>query len=92
VRPIVLVRWHDAIHPVGEWTFSRDLEKDEDALAETVGWLLHQSEKTVQVAVTLCDVGHEDEQFTGMMTIPMGCVERIVSLRHGRTIYRRPKP
>jgi hypothetical protein len=92
-RAVVYVRWHDAIHPTGEWERPEEFDREPDMVTETVGWLAHRSRKAIQVAVTCAGRGTEDEQLTGIMTIPMGCVERIVEIpvdgKPAKVIFRK---
>jgi hypothetical protein len=92
---LVYVRWQDAIHPQGAWEHTKDIEREPDCLTETVGWLVHQTPKVVQVAVTISGRGKDDEQYTGIMVIPMGCVDSIETIAFAgskaRTLYRKPR-
>ena len=77
----VYVRWLDAVHPLGEWTSTKDLVDDPCMLVETIGWLVRQSSSAVQVAVSVSDRSKpDDEQCTGEMTIPLCCIEVMESL------------
>ena len=93
---IVYVNWRDAIHPTDTWEYTADFERDSDGTTETVGWLVNRSRATVQVAVTCSGRGTESEQYTGIMTIPVGCIETIITIPHdgteGKVLYTRKKP
>lgn len=91
--PFVYVRWFDAEHPTtGEWLREGDVDKKTNLLVETGGFLVHRDKSRVQVAVSVASRGTSDEQYTGIMTIPMGCVESIQELPfdgQAKTIYRK---
>ena len=77
--PFVYVLWHDAEHPsTGEWIMRADLDKSPSLTVETGGFLVHRDRKLVQVAVSVAARGTDAEQYTGVMNIPWGCVEKII--------------
>jgi hypothetical protein len=77
--PFVYVLWHDAEHPsTGEWIMRADLDKSPSLTVETGGFLVNRTRKLLQVAVSVASRGAEDEQYTGVMNIPFGCVEKII--------------
>jgi hypothetical protein len=77
--PFVYVLWHDAEHPsTGEWIMRADLDRNPSLTVETGGFLVSRDRKLVQVAVSVASRGTDAEQYTGVMNIPMGCVEKII--------------
>ena len=92
-RQVVYVRWQDAVHPTSDWERPAEFERDPDLLTETVGWLVNRNRKLVQVAVTCAGRDTPDEQLTGIMSIPMGCVDRIVAVpvdgKSAKVLYRK---
>lgn len=91
--PFVYVRWMDAEHPTtGEWLHAGDVNRKSNLLVETGGFLVNRDKSRVQVAVSVASRNTPDEQYTGIMTIPMGCVETIQELPFGgppKTLYRK---
>lgn len=77
---LVYVRWDDAIHPEQEWVHTSDVKREPCMLVETVGWLVHRSERSVHVAVSISDRDDENPVYAGVMVIPAGCVESITPL------------
>lgn len=78
----VLVRWKDAVHPeVGAWTLEKDLKNDSDLLVETCGYLVFKDRDRIRVAVSVSGDDEGGKQYTGIMTIPCGCVLSIHEMR-----------
>lgn len=77
--PFVYVLWNDASHPsTGEWIMREDLKSNPSMTVESGGFLVHRDRKLVQVAVSCAGRGTKNEQYTGVMDIPWGCVEKII--------------
>ena len=88
----VLVRWNDAEHPTtGEWVCKADVDKAPTLGVETCGYLVNRTPEFVQVAVAVACRGLADEQYTGIMTIPMGCVVSVVEVIEGKPAKPAPK-
>lgn len=81
---LVLVRWHDASHPGGEWQRASEIKPEAgDVEMVTCGLLIRRTRWVLVVAVTAsCE---SDPQISGEMTIPRGCV------REFRVLVRKSK-
>ena len=56
-KPLILVFWEDHLGS-SEWTSIQEVQSDfKPAVAKTVGFLIHEDEKTLKVADTLLDDG-----------------------------------
>jgi hypothetical protein len=92
---LVYVVWHDAIHPQGGWEYTKDIKPNPNDLTETAGWLVHLTDQCVQVAVTISGREKDDEQFTGVMSIPLCCVDSVEAMpfkgAKAKMLYRKPK-
>ncbi len=56
-KPLILVFWEDHLGS-SEWTSIQEVKSDfKPAVAKTVGFLIHEDEKTLKVADTLLDDG-----------------------------------
>ena len=56
-KPLILVFWEDHLGS-SEWTSIQEVMSDfKPAVAKTVGFLIHEDEKTLKVADTLLDDG-----------------------------------
>lgn len=82
----VMVQWHDAVHPEGDWTMKADVKRDRDLLVHSCGFLVTDSPRVVQVAVSVTGHGTDEEAYTGIMTIPRGCIVSIREVAAGKAI------
>ena len=74
---LVLIEWLDAFS-TDRWTKIKRLSLEparSESLCKTAGWLAHDS---ASFKVVVSSVGHKDG--AGAMTIPTGCIVRIVDL------------
>ena len=56
-KPLILVFWEEHLGS-SEWTSIQEVKSDfKPAVAKTVGFLIHEDEKTLKVADTLLDDG-----------------------------------
>ena len=56
-KPLILVFWEDHLGS-SDWTSIQEVKSDfKPAVAKTVGFLIHEDEKTLKVADTLLDDG-----------------------------------
>ncbi len=88
----VLVRWVDAEHPTtGEWLTPDEVDRAPKLNVETCGYLVTLTPAIVQVAVSVACRATSSEQYTGIMTIPRGCVQSICEVVDGKPVTAKRK-
>ena len=74
-RPYVRVRWIDTVEVIGWMSTERILEHHTDPMIiESWGMLMHKGDDAQVIAGSMGDVGGDDEQMSGIMTIPNSAV------------------
>jgi len=75
---LVLIEWVDSRSSISGWRELDDLKSHDVGLMRSVGWLLQNTRKLVQIVPHL---GDNPEQGCGDMTIPKSQVKKIVYLK-----------
>tara|TARA_R110000744_G_scaffold175689_1_gene294483 strand:+ start:881 stop:1135 length:255 start_codon:yes stop_codon:yes gene_type:complete len=70
-KPLILVMWEDHLGS-SEWTSIQEVQSEDfkPAVAKTVGFLIHEDEKTLKVADTILD----DGSLGGVSLIIKSCI------------------
>lgn len=76
-KKLVLIQWDDPCICSAHWKPLDDKEEPEAIHCMSVGWLLKDGKKT---KVVVPHVAQDGDQGFGDMTLPVGCIRRIVEL------------
>lgn len=78
-HPLWFIQWEDAAHPLGEW---RDVEGATEEVHPiwSAGFLIVGGEKTVTIAGSLALSEDGASYFGAEITIPVGCIRKIVQM------------
>ena len=76
VGKLVLVEWEDAGAHTAEWLFVEGLDF-EPKLCRSVGWVVHDTTRTLAIVSTHGYSPKDSEQVSGVVQIPRGMVRRV---------------
>lgn len=78
---VLCIKWVDARMSNNEWVLRDDLEIGH-GLTECIsyGWAVREASDHILLAGTRANSARDDEQFTGLMTIPRICIVDITVL------------
>ena len=85
VPRMVLVQWTDSSQVLTKW-IHKDQVHDPDCIdtdiisIETVGWLYYEDDSQYKVACSIGDANGSNEQYSGIIAIPKGCVQTVATL------------
>lgn len=88
--PLVEIRWHDAFMRSSSATAGDAIKDDDYAVRYTVGWLVHDSETKVIVAMSYDPPAPgEEAEYDDRYTIPKQYVQQIRYVRKPRAAKKK---
>lgn len=73
---LLKVEWLDSHMPSSGWKPMDNMDTPVDMPIVTVGFLISQTKTMIRLAASVGDFGTENEQVTGIISIPKCCILR----------------
>ena len=83
---LTLVRWRDSKQPTIGWVFSDEIPTPSIIHAETVGFIVKETDDILVLAQSAANVDMVDAQVNGCMQIPKCCITDRFELAYHRQV------
>lgn len=83
--PLVMITWEDSLRPRPAWEWLSEFQASNIVTIRSVGWLIHDDEKSKALAPNLG--GHDDDamQVSGIIEIPDRAVIKVEKLMEDKS-------